>query len=230
MKIAPIDASRFRADFELVGPDGRLHLRLTGWEDRSFPLPEAFWGIRAGVPDRAFTTEWPVPVSGVAGTDAYCGRRADGFDPELVLGSGRIWLEVLARQVLSRRERAEWRSLGMPDARRLAWLLRRVAAKDAVRFLLRRRHGLELCPADVELEPGPDGRPVAGGEWSGRVSPPALSITDEDGVPVAVAGDAAVDLPAAIDLEPNLGGSRLTTSPGGGDVVELSTGSGSRES
>ncbi|MGH8881685.1 MAG: hypothetical protein ACRD0P_30775, partial [Stackebrandtia sp.] len=88
--------------------------------------------------------------------------------------------------VLSRGERAAWSRLPGPDRHRSQWLLGRVAAKDAVRALLRATSGVALCPADVEIVEEPDGRLLGAGPWI-QVSP-VVSLASRDGAAVAVAG------------------------------------------
>jgi phosphopantetheinyl transferase len=82
------------------------------------------------------------------------------------------------------------------------WLLGRVLAKDALRVTLQRRYGLRLSPADVEILPDPEGRPVASGAWTGEVpSVPILSLSHAGGVAVALVGDADAAAGVGVDVE-----------------------------
>jgi phosphopantetheine--protein transferase-like protein len=69
-----------------------------------------------------------------------------------------------------------------------------------VRQYLRQRYGLILCPADIEILPDDNGRPVAQGSWTDQVSSaPVLSLSHTAGVAVAVAGDGGAGV--GVDIE-----------------------------
>ena len=73
---------------------------------------------------------------------------------------GAIWLRVLAYMILNRRERLLWRELNAASSkRRRDWLMGRIAAKDAVRLLIKDQVGLVLCPADIEITSAATGQP-----------------------------------------------------------------------
>jgi len=115
---------------------------------------------------------------------------------------GGFWRRVFVHLVLGRREREIWHGMKTPDARRVEWLLGRMAAKDAVRHLVRERDGLALCPADVEILPDENGRPVVAGRWTAHVSAvPVVSIAHAEGHAVAIAGYGASGFGLGVDLE-----------------------------
>jgi phosphopantetheinyl transferase len=90
--------------------------------------------------------------------------------------------------VLTRGERAQLRALRAPEPRRLEWLAARTAAKEAVVRLVRAHAGVELQPADVELEPDDNGRPVVVGRAREALgAAPAVSLSHSDGEAVALA-------------------------------------------
>lgn len=192
----------FSSDIDLVDENGRLYMRLVAWEDKAFDLPQAFYGMLHGQPDDHFSEAVQHPSGALfAEMEMEC-RRVDVFDKKLLLPHGGIWLNVLAFQVLSSRERDHWLHWEAPQERRLSWLLGRVAVKDAVRYLLRKREDLTLCPADIEIESEPSGRPIVRGPWSGRVSAvPVVSLAHSGDVAVAVAVDGASGHGIGIDLE-----------------------------
>jgi 4'-phosphopantetheinyl transferase EntD len=65
-----------------------------------------------------------------------------------------------------------------------------LAAKDAIRLLLKKRHGLSVYPADVEITAGNNGEPVARVKCGSKItSTPIVSIAHSDGTAVAVATD-----------------------------------------
>jgi phosphopantetheine--protein transferase-like protein len=97
---------------------------------------------------------------------------------------------LLAHLILSRKERQTWSSISLAQNRRREWLLGRMAAKDAVRFLLKERYQIEACPADIEILTDEHGRPVVSGQLidnSGRRL--SLSIAHSDGTAVAAVGE-----------------------------------------
>jgi phosphopantetheinyl transferase len=115
---------------------------------------------------------------------------------------GGVWQRPLAHLVLSRRERELWRSLDTPEPRRLEWLLGRLVAKTALRLHLEEHHGLRLLPADIEILPDAEGRPLASGAWVGQVPRvPLLSVSHADGVVLAVVGEADAAMGIGVDLE-----------------------------
>jgi Polyketide synthase dehydratase len=144
-------------DADLLGPDGLPTARLTGWRHlRLYDWTRRFTEFALAPADAMLSR--PVQAPTQNGGGAACCR----VDPADV-ASG-TWSRVLAPLVLGRAERAEWHALAGTAEQRREWLLRRVAAKDAVRLLLAERHGVRLAPADVELiADGPDGFTVAAG-------------------------------------------------------------------
>jgi phosphopantetheinyl transferase len=98
-------------------------------------------------------------------------------------------MKTLAFLVLNPREREAWERLNSAlPARRREWLLGRCAAKDAVRELLRKHAGMELCAADVEVVSDANGKPLATGLWKEQLREEvAISIAHSDGVAAAVA-------------------------------------------
>jgi phosphopantetheinyl transferase len=147
-------------------------------------------------------------VDGAGGLAARRGQlpRAS-VEPEepprrILHGARRVWQRPLAHLILSRRERALWRGLKTPEPRRLEWLLGRLVAKTALRLHLEERHGLHLPPADIEILPDPEGRPIVSGAWTRDVPRvPIVSVSHADGVVVAVVGEADSALGVGVDLE-----------------------------
>lgn len=192
-----------RSDFEVVGADGRLWARLTGWEDRRFELPSAFYRLRIAPRDATLGRPWLAPIAPFSSTKYLECCRIDGFSPEFFEAHTGIWQQVLAHLVLSRCEREVWRGLNGPPKRRTEWLLGRVAAKDAVRLYLKRRYGMAICPADVEITPDEYGCPAVTGSWVKDIGEvPALSIAHTDSVAVALVGDRATCSGVGVDVEP----------------------------
>ena len=175
---------------------------ILGPQDRKFPLPGAFNGILHGSPEIEFGTEVKLLPPGLKDLASFEICRVDELSKELLLNSGRIWLRVLAWQILSGEERNFWRTAEMSDHRRVEWLIGRAAAKQAVRKLLARRYGLMLCPADIQLTSDERGRPmVVEGCIPGLLSVADISIAHTGGMAVAIAVDHQENLRVGIDME-----------------------------
>ena len=202
-RIALVGEQQVRSDLDVVDPDGRLRLRLVGWWDRRFDVPKRFLRFLHAPRDARLSEPWPAPVGGLADGGFRAYRLAlDGFPPALFTAHGGIWQRALAHLALGRREREIWRGLRTPEPRRLEWLLGRVVAKDALRAFLEERHGLRLAPADVEILPDANGRPVPGGAWTRDVPrAPILSLSHAGGVAVAVVGEGQAGAGVGVDVE-----------------------------
>ncbi|MGH9162317.1 MAG: beta-ketoacyl synthase N-terminal-like domain-containing protein [Vicinamibacteraceae bacterium] len=188
-------------DFALVDTDGGVHCEVEGWEDRRFRLPRTLVALQRG-PQRAYLSRaWPTSMTDAARSGEAACSRLDDLPEALLLGHGAIWLNVVAHLVLSRRERKLWCELAATPARRSEWLLGRVAAKDTVRRLIADRHGIDLCPADVEVLPTESGRPCVSGAWQAALGcTAAVSISHVQGEAVALATLDA-DTLVGIDIE-----------------------------
>jgi phosphopantetheinyl transferase/acyl carrier protein len=199
-RIRPLAENQFRADIDVIGPDGLLHMRVVGWDDRSFDLPTAFYRARFRTREVVLSTPWPEVASGFPEVEALqcCGMK--DYPDELLYAHGKIWLQVLAHLVLSRREREIWRRLPDSQKRSAEWVLARVAGKDAVRLLLKKQHGIDLCPSDIEIDSDDHGHPIAKGLWTKELNRvPSLSISHTKGIGTAMAAEGGVG--CGIDVE-----------------------------
>jgi phosphopantetheine--protein transferase-like protein len=112
------------------------------------------------------------------------------------------WKDLWSSLVLSRQERKVFRELRGPEHRQIEWLSGRTAAKDAMRSFLRRRHGLELLPADIEITQDEHGRPTAQGLWTQQLfAVPELSVSHSERLAVALSGDATGGRRFGIDVQ-----------------------------
>ena len=201
-RIALAGDTETRSDIDVAGADGRPHVQLLGWQDRRFELPGNFCDMRVSPRAARLARPWPAPIRTLAQAGALVCCLLDTLPGSLLEAHDRIWQRVLAHLVLSRGERTRWRELSGTQRRRAEWLLGRAAAKDAVRLFLAGHYGLELCPADVEILQDPNGRPLAGGSWTGRVEAvPLVSLTHAGGIAAALAGDPASCAGVGIDIE-----------------------------
>ena len=172
------------ANFRFYDSDGRLLAQLEGWSDRYFSISHRFYRCRLWPASEFFSEPHPAPRS--AASVRCINRRLEEY---LDQGWG-IWKRALAHLMLSRRERALWYGLPEQADRRTEWLLGRIAAKDAVREWARGRYGVELVPAEVEILPDENGRPVV--ECAGlraQGAAPEVSISHDATAVVGIAGE-----------------------------------------
>ena len=189
--IRALERHRVRADAELVGPGGRVWMRIGGWEDWRFYWPGRYRD-QFRQPDRFLLGE-PMPLRG--GPAGVC---AVWLEPPADMGRP-VWRDVLEWDQLGPEERAACRALPGDDARRTLRLWGRIAAKEAARRLWLGRGGSPVYPADLAIEPDPHGRPRLRSLLEpGRDDLPAVSIAHAEGVAVALA---ALDPAARVGVD-----------------------------
>ncbi len=199
-RILPLAENQLRSAIELIGPDGRMQMRISGWDDRSFDLPDPFYRVRFRPRETLLSSAWQEPLADMP--PASVCRRMDDYPDDLLHGHGGVWHRVLAFLALAGEEREAWRTLVREGARDCnQWLLARIAAKDAVRCYLRDEHGLSACMADVLIADDGQGRPVArvaGLDRDIDLPPISLAHCTGSGAALLVPGAGG----AGIDLEP----------------------------
>ena len=200
---ALVGDQQVRSDLDIVDGRGRLRARMVGWWDRRFDLPRSFLRFLHAPREVVLSETWTAPGGEPAGGGLRAHRLAlESFPPAFFTAHGGVWQKALAHLILGPRERELWRSLRTPEPRRLEWLLGRVVAKDALRSFLGERHNVRLAPADVEILPDENGRPVPAGAWTRDLSRvPVLSLSHAGGVAVAVVGDGSSATGVGVDLE-----------------------------
>jgi malonyl CoA-acyl carrier protein transacylase/phosphopantetheinyl transferase len=164
--IRAFSAETLRCDLELRTPDGAVWARIDGWTCRRFASD--------GVAFPALHTEPSRAAIGQAQPGGWClvtDRWPDHASQEVVM-----------RRYLNAAERAEYEGHN-PRARR-AWLLGRIAAKDAARHLLWSRDHGPLFPAEISVGNDAEGRPWLRGPAGGAMG---VSIAHTAGYGVAVA-------------------------------------------
>ncbi|MDQ5854343.1 MAG: polyketide synthase dehydratase domain-containing protein [Chloroflexota bacterium] len=192
------DYRQVRADMEIIGPDGRAHIRINGWQHYRVHCPPH--RIRMSRDSRTELSGelWELPAAPLPSRGNYVASLVDGLSEK---GSATMD-QACAYIILSSAEREQWRALQGPTRRRAQWLLGRAAAKDAARAYLLRQYGLELYPADVEVITDARGRPSVTGAWAhGLPSLPAISLAHSGMIGVAIAGGASPDDYLGIDIE-----------------------------
>jgi len=201
VRVTHVDEDWVRSDIEVVGPDDTVMIRMRQWEDRRLDLPRRLYDFRIAPHEVLLSDEWPGALAGLPNPAASRACRLQL--PRTVLEShGGIWLSVLAYLALGREERREWQRLSAaPMSRRLDWLAGRIAAKDAVRLLLKPRLGL-LRLGDIELYADAKGRPLVRGGWMRQGDcAPHVTIAHSGGEALAVAIDGKTCTAIGVDLE-----------------------------
>lgn len=156
--IQQVTPRQFKADYDVIGPDGMPWMHVAGWEDWRFYWERhihEFWRF----PDRASNGK-AVTLSLPDGADLVCQR----IDPMGEMDKTGLWEVLWMHMILNRRELEEYQ--GIEDANvRAGWIFERATAKDAVRMWMKNEYGRMLYPADVEIIKDADGRLRASGHW-----------------------------------------------------------------
>ncbi len=189
--VGTVERHKIGASAEVVGPDGRVWMRISCWEDWRFYWPGRYRD-QFRQPDRFLVGE-RLELDGEGAGDC----RAVWLEPPADMGRP-VWRDVLEFDQLGPAERAACRALPGNEARRTSRLWGRVAAKEAARRLWLENGGGAVFPADLEIVPDENGRPRLrslggiGGEL------PSVSIAHAEGVAVALA---ARDSAAALGVD-----------------------------
>ncbi|SMY09255.1 type I polyketide synthase [Flavimaricola marinus] len=190
----PAEARFLQGDFEAHLPDGTLLMRASGWRDRFFRVPHAFYEARFrprdawyGAPLTVFdtgpdVTVWQVPA----------------FPHGFLEDAGGIWMRVLATTILSAAEREQWAAMPATGKRRRDWIVGRIALKEAARAWIAGQGGPLLLPADIEIAVAEGGKPFVDGSALGMTMP-EISLSHAQGTAVAVASPPG--RAAGIDME-----------------------------
>lgn len=165
-----------RADLELVQGD-HVYCRITGWEDWRFETAGGIYEIIRQPSEYLLAT---FDAHGVAMLT----------DP----GWRSVTIDFLARRFNSTRELEAAGGIRKLQRDR-SWLLGRIAAKDAVRRLVRERGGVKLFPIEVAIDNGPNGEPLVGVPSGADVR---VSIAHKDALAVALAAEGVTP---GIDIE-----------------------------
>ncbi len=165
-----------RADLELE-QDGRLYCRITGWEDWRFETAGGIYEI-------------------IRQPSEYMLASFDGDGVAMITDPGwrSVTIDFLARRFNSKRELDAAGGIKKLQRER-EWLLGRIAAKDAVRRLLRERGGAHLFPIEVAIDAGTAGEPLVGIPTGEDVR---VSIAHKDAIGVAIAAEGVTP---GIDIE-----------------------------
>ena len=191
-----------RADIDILGPDGQLWMRLEGWCDWRFYCPdEAYDFFRfpvksvASMSMPAAIARFPLPAE----FDCCIAEHSEALYSKEALA---FWIRAWARLICSRQERREFYSLGGQEPQQIERLLARIAAKDAVRSLFHRLHGVAVHPADIDIVMDDNGRPEPRGYWRQEIGyAPALAISNCGQLAIAIASRCASHQCLGVDLQ-----------------------------
>jgi malonyl CoA-acyl carrier protein transacylase/phosphopantetheinyl transferase (holo-ACP synthase) len=193
-----------RADIDVVDARGALTCRISGAEQRIFDWGPTFRRI-------VFSSGHNEPFAAISRLDGdlWCATLAD-IDARLLASSNGLWLEVVARCVLAASERAAWAALTRAAmARKISWLLGRIAGKSALLAALRSSTGAdgagddehEYDYADIAITNLACGAPQAQlTHLADGAKVPTLSISHCNGCAVALVSSSGGCI--GIDVEP----------------------------
>jgi malonyl CoA-acyl carrier protein transacylase/phosphopantetheinyl transferase len=198
LRIRALTPKSHVANIQVTDGQGRLLIDVAGWEELDTEVSPRFHRFTLRPAENFATRELPEALLGQSPT-AVVGAIASGFPAGLFEANHELWLKTLAFTVLSPSERDDWIGMKGAAARRIEWLLGRVAAKDAVRRYLLQHHRMPCAAADIPVWADDSGKPHPHGAWRDQVPCSLdLSIAHTPGLIVAaVAANARI----GIDLE-----------------------------
>jgi len=171
------------SDIDVTDRAGNCLMRLTGWEDKRFAVPDHLAPLARPVALTPMSTPWPEAAKPYAGM-RVAARRLRAELPS----DGALWKQVWALRVLGREERALFASLAMPERRQLEWLAARTAAKECIAELVAEAYELALLPTEIQILPDERGAPVVvAPALAGLPELPSVSLTHSHGDAAALA-------------------------------------------
>ena len=191
-----------RADIDIIRPDGQLWMRLLGWCDWRFYGPREAYDFFRFPREVMVSTPLPAALARFPSPGTFECLTAELGETFYSREAGAFWVKVWARLILNHQERREFASLGGAEQRQVDWLLARIAAKDAIRTILEKRHGLAVYPADIEIAQDAHGRPEPRGVWQQQIGyTPALSISQSSYLGLAIAGTCDAQQCLGVDVQ-----------------------------
>jgi hypothetical protein len=164
--IREITERDLRCDLEVLDQAGQVLYRVEDWTDRRFFQQADLWNFRAAPRDTVISTTTPELSNGRPESMCVC---LDRFPAGFMDASFGVWGKMISGLMLSRSEKKLWQQMNPADPGRAEWLLRRCAAKDAVRLLMTQSRGVSLFPADIIIQADDRGRFIVNGGWVTRL-------------------------------------------------------------
>lgn len=186
-------------------PDGRLHIRLTEWEDRVWNISPGLHRFLLRGFDKYISEPLALPPALVSALkQPLILRITRGISYETLEGSHRVWQKVLAFLAHDREGRAEFKAMRGTERRRSEWAVGRATLKEAVRCLLQATAGEAPPAADIPIRTDARGRPLAMGAWRTRhpALRPHISLAHGGGTALAAACEGAEWIGIGVDIEP----------------------------
>jgi phosphopantetheine--protein transferase-like protein len=177
---------------------GRLLIEIKGWEEMDTYVAQIFHRFTLR-PEENFATSKLSSLLLGDFSSTVVGSIVSDIPEGLLEANQGLWLKTLAFTVLSASEREDWVNMKGTAARRIEWLLGRVAAKDAVRRYLLQHHQQTCAAAEIPIWADDSGKPHAHGAWRDDIPDNLdLSIAHTPGlVLAAVAANSRI----GIDIE-----------------------------
>ena len=144
-------------DYECVDAEERPLFRIEGWRDRFFSVPNRFYLARSHPREAWLGEDWSSLVETPVGHPVLIWSMP-GFERGFLEDAGGVWRRLLVHTFLSAEERIEWNRMRVSPPRLTAWLMARIALKEAVRFWLCQRTGQLMFPADILIDDHSSGR------------------------------------------------------------------------
>jgi acyl transferase domain-containing protein/phosphopantetheinyl transferase len=191
-----------RADIDIIRADGQLWMRLEGWCDWRFYCPDEAYDFSRFPGKVAASKPLAAAISHFPSSETFDCCMAEHNEELYSRDAVGFWIKMWARLICSHRERREFYSLAGPEQQQIDRLLARIAAKDAVRSVFRRQHGVSVHPADIDLVTAENGRPEPRGHWLQEMGyTPALAICQRHHLAIAIAGRCVDHQRLGVDLQ-----------------------------
>lgn len=146
--IREVSRRQVRGDYEVLAPDGRVWIRVEGWEDWRF-----YW-------ERHIHEFWRFPGRALNGRSIShpvldrCGVVCQRIDRMSEVDKTGLWELLWMRMILNRSELAAYNAMSAAAAERVEWIFHTACAKDAARSWVKRQTGRDTYPADIEVRHG----------------------------------------------------------------------------
>lgn len=174
----PPPGTRLRAYLRLVGVtprslsvdilisdgQGNLLFEILGWEELSTHVARKLYDFTLCPTDNYFSDPLPNELMPPTPVPVW-GAVIQSVNPRFFTSNQELWLKTLAMIVLTPQERDEWYDNASSPARRLEWILGRVAAKEATRRHLQDTRREHWGGSDITIWPDDSGKPHA--IWQG---------------------------------------------------------------